>query len=318
MKRKVGQIYNHVTPERARHTTCIGNGQHGQSVWLIVVHMPGKHQLEEMLLRLAGVTGMAGVAGMAGVKGCLSSIVIVDTRRLTSCCESLLTAVLAAPAYLSVVAFLQTARQAKIDVRLANNNVHSLRSHVANPMYATHDLRGLRGLRGLRVAQKVWLIFSYGILANNHVNHVNHVKQSNQTNQLSHVRKTFTPNQIVQLFQTAITASNYSLYDEFDETNQVAQTKLSNVKFVAVKLSRNPTHTKLLGKGKRWRACDMFCNVLATASIGANACTSHATQCLQDLAELLSHHVASVGEGWLVEQLAGTKLLASQIQICQI
>lgn len=127
---------------------------------------------------------------------------------------------------------------------------------------------------------------------------------------------TATPHNVVQLFESAIKDPRYSLYDEFEETNQVAETSLTSLKFVAVKQSRNPTHKHLLGKGKRWRACPVFCNVLAIATIKRVQASG---QCWQNLAELLSHHVASVGEGWLVEQNSNnTVKLSRQVQIQQV
>ena len=68
----------------------------------------------------------------------------------------------------------------------------------------------------------------------------------------------------------------------------------------------------------------MFCNVLAIATIkdisNQPSQLKQSKLYWQDLAELYSNNIASVGEGWLVEQLDSTHTirLAREMQILQV
>ena len=265
-------------------------------LWLIVEHLPGKRQLAKAVNFLDTF---------------LSDISVLSTRRLNTHCETLVTAVLPNEPFLTKTLYYCDMND-KLSIRLVNNNVHSLRS---NLHHSLHNPRW-QSTSGpaLRVGQEVWLIFSYGILANQ-------TNQTNQTNQSKQTNDSAFQAHVLKLFQTAINNPKYSLCDEFnDETDQ----QLDNVRFVAVKMSKNPTHKNLLGRGRRWRRCSMFFNVLAIATIkDISKRPSQLKQSKlywQDLAESFSNNIASVGEGWLVEQLDSTHTirLAREMQIQQV
>ena len=276
--------------KRTSPTSPINQTNSSSILWLIVEHLPGKRQLAKAVNFLDTF---------------VSDISVLSTRRLNTHCETLVTAVLPNEPLLTKTLHYCDMND-RLCIRLVNNNVHSLRSNLHYSVHIPH-WQSTAG-PALRVGQEVWLIFSYGILAN----------QTSQTNQphdpafQAHVLK---------LFQKAINHSKYSLCDEFvDKTDQ----QLNNLRFVAVKMSKNPTHKHLLGRGRRWRACSMFCNVLAIATIkdisNQPSQLKQSKLYWQDLAELYSNNIASVGEGWLVEQLDSTHTirLAREMQILQV
>jgi len=279
--------------KRTSPTSPTNQTKSSSILWLIVEHLPGKRQLAKAVNFLDTF---------------VSDISVLSTRRLNTHCETLVTAVLPNEPFLTKTLYYCDMND-KLCIRLVNNNVHSLRS---NLHHSVHNPRW-QSTSGpaLRVGQEVWLIFSYGILAN----------QTNQTSQTNQPHDPAFQARVLKLFQTAINHPKYSLCDEFnDETDQ----QLDNLRFVAVKMSKNPTHKNLLGRGRRWRACSMFCNVLAIATIkdisNQPSRLKQSKLHWQDLAELYSNNIASVGEGWLVEQLDSTHTirLAREMQILQV